>query len=56
MVDSPLLATSKFQRLLATDDADFAHHKIDLTFSTDQSLEQRIKEICAEATPSSATR
>ena len=50
VVDSPLLATSKFQRLLATDDADFAHHKIDLTFSTDQSLEQRIKEICAEAT------
>ena len=49
VVDSPLLATSKFQRLLATDDADFAHHKIDLTFSTDQSLEQRIKEICAEA-------
>ncbi len=49
VVDSPVLATSKLTRLLGTQDPDFAHHRIDLTFSEDQSLEQRLKEICDEA-------
>ncbi len=49
VVDSPVLSTSKYQRLLANDDPDFAHHLIDITFDKDTSLENRIREICDEA-------
>ncbi len=49
VVDSPLLATSKFQRLLASEDPDFKHHQVELIFSTDESLQQRIEAICDEA-------
>ncbi|MEO0368266.1 MAG: glutamate synthase large subunit, partial [Pseudomonadota bacterium] len=49
VVDSPVLSTSKFQRLLATEDPDFSHHKIDLTFGSDQTLAQRVHEIADEA-------
>jgi len=49
VVDSPVLSTSKYQRLLANEDSDFAHKLIDITVGTDGSLKQRIEEICDEA-------
>ena len=49
VVDSPVLSTSKYLRLLANQDPDFAHHLIDITFDKDTSLKTRIEEICNEA-------
>jgi len=49
VVDSPVLSTSKYQRLLSIDDAGFVHHKIDITYAVDAGLQDRIKEICVEA-------
>ncbi|WP_113955439.1 glutamate synthase large subunit [Arenicella xantha] len=49
VVDSPVLSTSKYQRLLANDDADFADYRIDITYDVDQDLKQRVIEICDEA-------
>ena len=49
VVDSPLLSTSKYLRLLANEDPDFEHHLIDITFDKSTSLETRIQEICDEA-------
>ena len=49
VVDSPVLSTSKYQRLLNTGDADFAHHLIDITYEKGTSLEARVREICDEA-------
>ncbi len=49
VVDSPLLSTGKYHRLLANDDPDFAHHTIDITFAKGTRLEARITEICDEA-------
>jgi len=49
VVDSPVLSTSKYQRLLATEDPDFSHHVIDITFDKKTSLEARIQQICDEA-------
>ena len=49
VVDSPVLSTGKFQRLTSMTDASFASHKIDITYSKDESLEQRIIAICSEA-------
>jgi len=49
VVDSPVLSTSKYQRLLANDDPDFAHHLIDITFDKNTSLKARIMQICDEA-------
>ena len=48
VVDSPVLSTSKYQRLLEIDDPKFEHQIIDITYPIDSSLELRIKEICAE--------
>ena len=48
VVDSPVLSTGKYQRLLATQDPKFQHRIIDITYSVDSSLETRINEICAE--------
>ena len=41
VVDSPVLSTSKYQRLLANEDADFSHKVIDITFDKETSLKQR---------------
>ena len=49
VVDSPVLSTSKYQRLIDSDDADFASHSIDITYEKGTSLEARIREICDEA-------
>ncbi len=48
VVDSPVLSTGKYQRLLEMDDPKFEHQIIDITYSIDSSLEIRVKEICAE--------
>lgn len=49
VVDSPVLSTSKYLRLLSSEDPSFSHHKIDITYDKDSSLKSRIQEICAEA-------
>lgn len=49
VVDSPVLSTSKYQHLIDSDDVDFAHHMIDITYEKDTGLEARINEICDEA-------
>jgi len=49
VVDSPVLSTGKYQRLMANEDPDFAHHTIDITFEKGTSLATRILEICDEA-------
>jgi len=49
VVDSPVLSTEKFQRLILMDDADFASHTIDITYNKDDSLQDCIVAICAEA-------
>ena len=49
VVDSPVLSTEKFQRLISMDDADFASHTIDITYNKDDSLQDCIVAICAEA-------
>lgn len=49
VVDSPVLSTSKYQRLIDNDDADFKPYIIDITYEIGTSLETRINEICDEA-------
>lgn len=49
VVDSPVLSTGKYQRLLDNTDPDFSHGKIDITYADSSSLEQRLREICEEA-------
>ncbi|GHA19994.1 glutamate synthase large subunit [Arenicella chitinivorans] len=49
VVDSPVLSTSKYTRLLSNEDPDFAHRVIDITFDADISLQQRVAQICDEA-------
>ncbi|NNC99321.1 MAG: glutamate synthase large subunit, partial [Gammaproteobacteria bacterium] len=49
VVDSPVLSTGKYQRLLGTEDPDFAHYLIDITYDWEQTLQQRIVQICQEA-------
>jgi len=49
VVDSPVLSTSKYQRLLAMSDEAFTNHLIDITFDKDTSLQERLLSICDEA-------
>ncbi len=49
VVDSPVLSTTKYQHLLNTEDQDFRHRVIDLTYGHEESLSGRLSEICAEA-------
>ena len=49
LVDSPVLSVSKFQQLLALEDARYAHHAIDLNYPRDETLEQALVRICDEA-------
>jgi len=49
VIDSPVLATSKYQRLLASEDPDFSHRVIKITYAETSSLQDRIDRICDEA-------
>ena len=49
VVDSPVLSTSKYERLLDSEDPDFDHRLINATYDLSMSLESRIKEIADEA-------
>jgi len=49
VVDSPVLSTSKYQRLLMIEDQAFSNHVIDITFDKETALLDRINEICDEA-------
>ncbi len=49
VVDSPVLSTGKYQRLLGSQDSDFSHHVIDITFDKQTDLQDRILQICDEA-------
>ncbi|MFQ5993530.1 MAG: glutamate synthase large subunit [Acidiferrobacterales bacterium] len=49
VVDSPVLSTSKFSRLLAITDPLYAHALIDLNYSADGSLREAIEAVCDQA-------
>lgn len=49
IVDSPVLSTSKFNRLLAIEDPDYTHKRIELNYSLDKELEYAIEDICNQA-------
>ena len=49
VVDSPVLSTSKFNRLTSMTEAEFKSHTIDCTYEKDESLKARIVAICDEA-------
>ena len=49
VVDSPVLSTSKYQRLLDIDDDDFSHCLIDATYELSGSLSGRVKQIAEQA-------
>ena len=48
-MDSPVLSRDKFQRLLALDDTDYAHQRIDLNVSHETDLKSAIENICDQA-------
>src|SRR5690606_18227596 len=49
-VDSPVLSEAKFNALLAQDDPDFAHARIDLNYDPRElGLEDAIRKVCAAA-------
>lgn len=49
VADSPVLATSKYQRLLESEDSEFSHHIIDATYDLSEKLYDRVNAICTEA-------
>ncbi|MES1926347.1 glutamate synthase large subunit [Salinisphaera sp. T31B1] len=49
VVDSPVLSTGKFRRLLSLDDADYAHTIIDLNYDAGTDLRSAIESICEQA-------
>lgn len=49
VVDSPVLSTGKFQRLLEMKDAEFSHQQIDITYDLNETLHDRLVQICQEA-------
>ena len=49
VIDSPVLSTGKYQRLLSSYSADFSHQMLDATYEVGASLQARIKELCVEA-------
>ena len=49
VADSPVLATSKYQRLLESEDPEFSHHIIDATYDLSEKLYDRVNAICTEA-------
>jgi glutamate synthase (NADPH/NADH) large chain len=49
LVDSPVLSTSKFTRLLAVNDAAYAHEVIDLNYADTDSLRAAVERVCDQA-------
>ena len=49
VVDSPVLSTGKFRRLLSLTDADYAHTVIDLNYDADTDLQAAIEAVCDRA-------
>ena len=49
VVDSPVLSTGKFERLLNYHDPSFSHHVIEMTYDLSSNLKTRLQEICQEA-------
>ena len=49
VVDSPVLSTSKYERLLSIDDEDFNHRIIDASYDLSFSLKERLNQIADEA-------
>jgi glutamate synthase (NADPH/NADH) large chain len=50
LVDSPVLSNSKFKQLLAMDDPNYAHERIDLNYPVDGNLQESLRAICDQAT------
>ncbi len=48
-MDSPVLSTGKFQQLLALDDPDYAHERIDLNYPQNLDLRRAIEAVCERA-------
>ena len=48
-VDSPILSTRKFKRLMSIADQGFTNHTIDITYPSDSDLKTAINRICDEA-------
>ncbi len=49
LVDSPVLSRSKFARLLALDNPDYAHERIDLNYPQGGNLKAAIEAVCDQA-------
>jgi glutamate synthase (NADPH/NADH) large chain len=49
VVNSPVLSTTKFDQLMAIDDADYAHMRIDLFYEDGESLKEAITRIADQA-------
>ena len=49
VVDSPVLSTAKYQKLITHDDPNFKSHIIDITYGLNESLSNRVKAIRDEA-------
>ncbi len=49
LVDSPVLSSSKFNQLLALDDPDYAHTRIDLNYPSTDNLRDALVSVCDQA-------
>jgi glutamate synthase (NADPH/NADH) large chain len=49
VVDSPVLSPAKLEELLAQDDPDYAHERIDLNYAQGTGLEAAIRSVCDRA-------
>ncbi len=49
VVDSPVLSTEKYQKLISNSYEGFSSHIIDITYAQDETLADRVAEICHEA-------
>ncbi|MCG6873124.1 MAG: glutamate synthase large subunit [Gammaproteobacteria bacterium] len=49
LVDSPVLSSGKFKRLLALDDPDYAREHLDLNYPRETGLRSAIEDICSRA-------
>jgi glutamate synthase (NADPH/NADH) large chain len=49
LLDSPVLSTSKFRRLLAIEDAAYAHELVELNYPESETLRDAIERVCEQA-------
>ncbi len=49
LLDSPVLSTSKFNRLVAIEDPAYAHERIDLNYADAETLRDAIDRVCTQA-------